>query len=118
MVVHGEVDDAKQFIQENHVMLVPLFSGSGMRVKILEGMALGKTIISSSIGLEGIHATDKKEVLIANNPDEFIAQIDFCMKHSAERIQIGRDASTFIQDHFNTHQIARRLVDVYQELIS
>ncbi|MGB1120750.1 MAG: glycosyltransferase family 4 protein, partial [Saprospiraceae bacterium] len=52
--VHGEVESAVDFINQHSMMIVPLFSGSGMRVKILEGLALGRVILTTSIGVEGI----------------------------------------------------------------
>ena len=73
--VVGEVDDAAAFIKSKAIMPVPLFSGSGMRVKIIEGMILKKAIVSTSIGIEGIIHEDGKNVLIANTPQEFIDSI-------------------------------------------
>ena len=73
--VIGEVDDAAAFIKSKAIMPVPLFSGSGMRVKIIEGMMLKKAIVSTSIGIEGIIHHDGKDVLIANTPQEFIVSI-------------------------------------------
>ena len=70
--VVGEVDDAAAFIKSKAIMPVPLFSGSGMRVKIIEGMMLKKAIVSTSIGIEGIIHNDGKDVLIANTAQEFI----------------------------------------------
>ncbi|MBL7775228.1 MAG: glycosyltransferase, partial [Saprospiraceae bacterium] len=54
--VHGEVPDAAGFINQHSILVVPLLSGGGMRAKILEGMALGKVVLSTSLGLEGIAA--------------------------------------------------------------
>ncbi|RLD41928.1 MAG: hypothetical protein DRI86_12550 [Bacteroidetes bacterium] len=73
--VVGEVDDAAAFIKSKAIMPVPLFSGSGMRVKIIEGMMLKKAIVSTTIGIEGIIHKDGKDVLIANTPQEFIDSI-------------------------------------------
>ena len=57
---HGEVSNASDFMSKHKVMLVPLFSGSGIRVKIIDGMSLGKCIISTSIGVKGINCTTIK----------------------------------------------------------
>jgi polysaccharide biosynthesis protein PslH len=56
----GEVPDAYLFINSKAVMVVPLFSGSGMRIKIIEGMALGKPIVTTPIGTEGISTQSEK----------------------------------------------------------
>ena len=54
VTIAGEVPDARDFMLSKDIMIVPLLSGSGIRVKIIEGMALGKTIITTSIGAEGL----------------------------------------------------------------
>ena len=64
IIIDGEVESAKTFMQKHHIMIVPLLNGSGLRIKILEGMAMGKTIISTTIGASGIHYQDKKNILI------------------------------------------------------
>lgn len=75
VVVHGEISDAISFMDTYNTMVVPLFSGSGMRVKILEGMALGKTIITTGMGKEGIHAVDGVQLLKASDVQSFIQKI-------------------------------------------
>ncbi|HPI55393.1 MAG TPA: glycosyltransferase, partial [Chitinophagaceae bacterium] len=64
LVVVGEVDDVVRFSLEKNIMIVPLLSGAGVRIKILEAMAMGKTIITTSIGAEGIGATHQQHLLI------------------------------------------------------
>lgn len=75
VVMVGEVDDVKNFMLSNQLMIVPLLSGSGMRIKIIEGLALGKVIISTTIGAEGIDITHKKDILIADSPQDFAQSI-------------------------------------------
>jgi len=112
--VHGEVPCSKTFLNEHPVMIVPLFSGSGLRAKIIEAMALGRTVISTNLGLEGIHATDKKEVLIANTAEEFIDCIDYCNHNHEEMIQIGTNARYFIEKNFDSLAITTQLLDQYK----
>src|SRR6218665_1328589 len=63
--VEGEVEDAHDFIRSKGLMIVPLLSGGGMRVKIIEGMALGKIIVTTTLGAEGIAAENNKNIIIA-----------------------------------------------------
>lgn len=116
VVIHGEVACAGAFINAHDVMLVPLFSGSGMRVKILEGMALGKVVLSTDLGLEGIHATHGKEVLIANDAHTFAKEIIYCYKNPALIKSIGRAANDFIHEYYDNVSIANRLLNFYNEL--
>jgi polysaccharide biosynthesis protein PslH len=115
--VHGEVPDAAAFINQHSMMVVPLHSGSGMRAKILEGMALGKTVLTTSMGLEGIAAQHGREVLIADNPGEFVEQIAHFCQQGREAEALGRAARAFVENGYDSHAIARRLLKAYEALI-
>ena len=111
--IHGEVPDAKEFINQHPIMIVPLLSGSGMRVKILEGMALGRVVITTSIGLEGIEATHKKEVLIANTADEWFQCLKYCQENLLELSKIGSAAQLLIREHYDNLEIGQRLIEKF-----
>ena len=98
-------------------MIVPLLSGSGMRAKILEGMALGKVVITTSLGLEGIEATNRKEVLIANQLSEFIDCIDYCYHSNGQLSQIGQRARQLITFRYDNIKIGHLLNEHYQSLL-
>ncbi len=115
--VLGEVDDAHDFIRKNTVMIVPLFSGSGIRIKIIEGMALGKAIISTSLGAEGIAYANGENILIANAPCEFFDMILLCMEDSARRKKIGLSARALIESEYDRDAITLRLISFYQQLL-
>ncbi|MBN2664100.1 MAG: glycosyltransferase family 4 protein [Bacteroidales bacterium] len=111
----GEVEDAHQFIKSKSVMIVPLLSGSGMRIKIIEGMALSKAIITTSIGIEGISAADKKEVIVANTPQEFIESVNYLFTNKKQINEIGKNAKVFVSEKFDNFAIAKRLFDFYSK---
>ena len=117
VVVHGEVPSAPAFIQEHAVMLVPLFSGSGMRVKILEGMALGKTIISTSLGLEGIQAASGREVWKADTAADFAAAMVRSYQMPAVLETMGQRAIQFIERHYDNYAIGQQLLSHYHQLL-
>jgi len=104
---HGEVKCAKSFINQYSVMLVPLLSGSGMRAKILEGMALGKVVLTTSVGLEGINAENKKEVLIADNIQEFKSSLAYCYASNGSLEKIGRNALDLVDRQYNRDVISK-----------
>jgi len=114
LIVHGEVDSAQDFINDSSIMIVPLFSGSGMRVKILEGMALGKVVLTTTIGLEGIPAKHQQEVLIADTKEAFIDAIAFAKKHPAQLRTIGANARKLIEQKFEYQQVAKSLLEHLQ----
>jgi hypothetical protein len=100
MVVHGEVADAKDFLNQHQITIVPLLSGSGMRAKILEAMALGRIVLTTSLGLEGIPATADKEVLIADSKEEFLDLLTMLQEHPHKLDQISKAAQAFVAANF------------------
>ncbi len=122
VIFHGEVSSAKDFINEHSLMLVPLQSGSGMRAKILEGMALGKVVITTPIGLEGIYASHKEHVLIAETKEDFIECIQYAFNNPQAIKDIGNRAQVFVADNYDNLQVAKKVVNAYQsktlELVS
>ena len=93
-------------------MLVPLFSGSGIRVKIMEGMALGKCIISTSIGVKGINCSNNKNILIANTENEFIEAMCFCIQNPDKVNAIGDEAKKYALEKFSKNHITNELKKV------
>lgn len=106
---HGEVSNAIDFMTKHKVMLVPLFSGSGIRVKIIEGMSLGKCIISTSIGVKGINCSKNKNILIANTENEFIETMCFCIQNPDKVNEIGNEAKKYARENFSKKHITNEL---------
>lgn len=115
--VVGEVEDALDFMKSKNIMIVPLLSGSGIRVKILEGMAIGKTIISTSIGAEGIDCKHNHNIMIADNKNEFALCISKCLENSTFCKQLGNNARKLIHEKYNINQISKELVKSYKTLL-
>jgi len=115
---HGEVKSAADFMQANGIMVVPLFSGSGIRVKILEAMALGKTVIATAIAANGIPYTSEKDILIANTKEEFLSQLNKCVQDDAFVKSIGENAHQLIHKNFNINILGENLVSFYQQIIN
>ncbi len=114
VVFHGEIPEAQDFMNEHSVSIVPLFSGSGIRVKILEAMMLGRVVLTTSMGLEGITAEDGNHVLIANSDYDFIEKIEFCRKRPDLLRGIGERARQFAVDNFDSLAVAKRVLAAYQ----
>jgi len=114
--VHGMVDSAVDFINEFDVMIVPLLSGSGMRIKIIEGMAMGKVVITTSVGVEGIDVIDKENIFIANTPEEFDAIIRVLISNRDELKRVGTNAREFIKLNHNNSIISKKLIQFYESL--
>lgn len=118
MIVHGEVDDAVRFVNAYSMMIVPLFSGSGMRVKILEGMALGKVVVTTTLGKEGIHAEHGEHLLVADSPDAFVEHISAVLDGTIDTRDLGARAKQFVEEAYDHQANANRLLEKYQSLKS
>lgn len=113
----GEVDSAASFIHSMGVMIVPLLSGSGIRIKIIEGMAAAKPIVSTSIGAEGINCTPGENILLADSPDDFSKAVSTLLKDKKKAVDIGTNARNLIERHYNNDRIADRLEAFYKKII-
>ncbi|WP_293299395.1 glycosyltransferase family 4 protein [Pedobacter sp. UBA4863] len=118
LIVEGEVFDAVEFINSKAIMIVPLLSGSGMRVKIIEGMAMQKCIIATTMAAEGINCKHGRDILIADTPDEFYRYILKCITQPKKWQEIGENARKTAEKHHEINANAKRMMDIYRELVS
>jgi polysaccharide biosynthesis protein PslH len=116
IIVLGEVDDITNFSISKNIMLVPLLSGAGIRVKVLEAMSFGKTIISTSIGVEGIGLQHQKEIFLADTANDFAEQILYCFECPSQAKQIGQVAHDFVKNKFNKQLIYKNWLLFYAEV--
>ncbi len=114
--IHGFVDDAILFKKSYQLMLVPLLSGGGMRVKIIEGMAAKKCIISSSIGAEGIEYTNKKNIVIADTAKEWVDAILFYLENQNERIEIANNAFELVNTKYENNAITKKYIELFEQV--
>lgn len=111
----GEINDAYDFINSKAIMVVPLFSGSGMRIKIIEGMSLGKPIVTTDIGTEGIPTTNSENILIANDAEQFVDAVVKLVNDRELAGNIGKNAIGFIQEKFDNLSQAEALIEFYKQ---
>lgn len=115
--IDGEVPDARQYIVDHEIMIVPLLSAGGMRVKIIEGMALGKCVVATSVGAEGIDYQHGKNILIANKPDEFIELFKKLTENQELVSRIGENARKLVEEKYNYRNLGKNLAEFYQSLM-
>jgi polysaccharide biosynthesis protein PslH len=112
----GEVEDPVKYQEDKAVMIVPLLSGGGIRVKIIAAMVLGKTIISTSIGAEGIPYTNGSNILIADTPQEFARQVVKCKNSPDLCRSIGKKAQLLAREHYDCRRTALDMISFYKTL--
>ena len=113
--VVGEVPDAMHFIASKQINVVPLLSGSGIRVKIIEAMSVGKAVVTTTVGAQGIDYTDGENLLIANTPQEFAQQIKRLVDDPGYCSRVGQAAARLVAEHYDGRRLAARLTDFYQK---
>lgn len=112
----GEVDDAYRFMQSHGIMVVPLLSAGGIRVKIIEGMALGKVVVSTTIGAEGIDYQKGKHLCVANTPQEFVREIDDLYQQPEKLKRIASAARQLVLEKFDNRILTEKLIGFFQQL--
>ncbi len=114
----GEVADSIAFMCSKQIMVVPLLSGSGIRIKILEAMSLSKTVVATTIAAEGIMYENGKNILIADTPQEFAVAIKKLVDDRDYCKQIGQSATELIREKYATNVVAQEIIDEYDKLLN
>ena len=114
--VIGEVPDAKEFVANHDVAIVPLLSGSGIRIKIIESMALGKTVITTLVGAEGILYDEDINIIIAENKAKMAEAIRRINENPAMAEEIGKAARQLVEDMYDNRKIIQRLLLFYDQI--
>lgn len=107
----GEVENAYEYIQNAGPIIVPLFSGSGMRVKIIESMAFKKSVVATNIAAEGINCSHHENILLADNPQEFANSSILLLKNKDLQKEIGEKAYKLVKEHFDFYNIANDILN-------
>lgn len=115
--VVGEVPDAMAFMASKQINVVPLLSGSGIRVKIIEALSAGKVVVTTSIGAEGINYTDGKDLLIADTPDQFVEQLQRCVENAEFCNEVSRNAINLVLHEYDNTLLTERLLQFYQRVL-
>ena len=114
--VIGEVPDAKEFVANHDVAIVPLLSGSGIRIKIIESMAMGKTVITTRVGAEGILYDEEVNLIIAENKAKMVEAIRSINENPEIAVKIGKEARKLIESTYDNRKIITRLLMFYEQI--
>ncbi len=118
IIVTGFVQDTRPFIEEASVYVVPLRMGGGTRLKILEALAVKKPLVTTSVGCEGIDVIDRKEVMIADSPDEFAARVIELFEHPDRGVILAENGYSLVMNQYRWDQIGTSIEVAIKELYS
>lgn len=113
----GAVDDVRPHVARASVVVAPLRSGSGTRLKILEGLAMGKPVVTTGIGCEGIRVVDGEHVCVADEPQHFAEQVARLMVDRGAAQDLGRRGRALVEGQYSWDVAGRRLEQFHTELI-
>ncbi|HON18270.1 MAG TPA: glycosyltransferase family 4 protein, partial [Salinivirgaceae bacterium] len=114
---HGQVDNAQEFSRNYQIMVSPLLTGSGMRVKIVEAMAMKKPIVATKVAAEGIPAINSKHMFIAYNENEFANYVIQLLNNPNQCIEMGENAFHMVENQFNNPVLVSKLLEFYENML-
>lgn len=117
MTFHGMVENATEFIQQTHLFVVPLMSGSGMRLKVIEAMAMKKCVVSTAIGAEGIQLKNGKDIVLVDDAEEMTSALLDLLGNPNKSKRIAEQGYTTVTQHYDWNQLIHQFVDVYEGLL-
>lgn len=110
---HGFVEDSNTFLRDRGILVLPLLSGSGVKIKVLEAMALGTPVVTTSVGAMGIEGTDA--ILVADKEDLMIEKITELINSQEKRKSLGNNARNTIIEHYSTGSISQKIQTLLNE---
>ncbi len=117
VVMIGEVENASSFIQSKQVMICPLHVGSGIRVKLMEGMSFGKAIVSTTIGAEGLPVENGKNIFIADEAPVFANYVIQLLSNVELRNNFETEAKKLAEQKFDYRVLVGELLNFYSEIV-
>jgi glycosyltransferase involved in cell wall biosynthesis len=100
IIVTGFVQDAKQYIKNSSIVVIPMKSGSGIQNKILEAMSMKGCVVTTSMGVAGMQHINN-ELIIADSDDIMVKEIIVLLKDKNKRIEVGRNAERYVKKHYS-----------------
>jgi sugar transferase (PEP-CTERM/EpsH1 system associated) len=116
--VTGVVEDIRPYVQRGSVYVVPLRVGSGTRLKIFEAMAMGKAVISTSVGAEGLPVRSEQDILIADTPGAFASGVVRLLGDRNLRSELGRAARELVVRKHSWGSVAQHFEFTLEKLVS
>ena len=113
-----EVQDAEEFISDKKILIVPITTGGGIRVKILEAMAAGKVVITTQSGIKGIEAKPGEHYLLARKPEDFEKAIKWCLDNKPAAEKMAANARELVNEKYEQGKVIRRVIDELELLLN
>lgn len=116
VVITGTVEDIRPFSWDASVYVVPLRVGGGTRIKIFEAMAMGKAIVSTPVGAEGLPVENEKNILLEESEEGFARQVIRLLREPGERAELGREARKLVEENYSWGAVAGTFDAVFEKV--
>lgn len=113
----GWVEDIRPFLARGSVCIVPLRIGGGTRLKIFEAMSMGKAVVSTSVGAEGLPVQTGENILLADAPNDFASSVITLLRDSNQRRRLGTAARTLVHENYSWPKVAETFSRVLQDVL-
>ena len=107
MIVTGTVEDVRPYLDEASVYVVPLRAGSGTRMKIFEALGMAKSVVSTTVGAEGLALTPDREFVQADDPHTFADAVVRLLHNEPQRKALGQAGRALVVERYSWDQVAR-----------
>jgi glycosyltransferase involved in cell wall biosynthesis len=114
--VHGYVPDIRPYVVRAHVFVVPIRVGGGTRLKILDAMALGKAIVTTRVGCEGIEVRGGEDLVLADTPDELAGAILRLLEDAPLRARLGANARALAERRYAWDIVGEGFLGIFRAL--
>ena len=117
IIVTGRVDDVRVYLKKGRILICPVRLGGGFRGKILEAMAIGQPVVSTPLGAEGIPASNRENILIANNPEEFTQAVSDLLSDDSLFDKIRNNARKLVEEKYAWEKGVEVMEEVLEKMI-
>jgi sugar transferase (PEP-CTERM/EpsH1 system associated) len=114
----GEVPDIRPHVHNASIFIVPLRIGGGTRIKIFEAMAMGRVVVSTAVGAEGLPVRHNENIILADKPEDFARQAVELLRNSLLRTRISRAARALVEENYSWRSVARVFDTVFQRVVA
>lgn len=115
--ITGTVQDVRPFVADAAVFVVPLRVGGGTRLKILEALAMGKSVVATTIGAEGLPLTNGEHFIAADAPPDFARALVSLLREPARRKALGDAGRQLVEQHHSWAQVAAHFEQLCKEVV-
>jgi glycosyltransferase involved in cell wall biosynthesis len=117
ITITGYVDEVRPYIAGATVYVAPLRVGGGTRLKLMEAMAMGKAIVSTTVGAEGFPVTNGNELILADTPEQFVRAVVTLLEDPARREALGQRGKNLAYSYYGWDALVPKLEALYQQII-